>query len=251
MVFIFPVILFLMIGWGAVKLKRMLRQRRQTQQPLPTAPPQATAPRDALPFRLGAWRRGAMYRPQRASTGQRLAPGFRAWVEMALGHEAKLQVWLLALSPEQLQVLVEHLAAYCEQLKVKLTWLTERQLDVAPVLKSTTQEIVVAYCTGLWKATQIKSKLELFIKYQQFTQLTTEQQQQILQRELLARLALQDLVVVQSIAATLIGTETERQAKVIQAIQQVATQDWERFMTIFQNTIQPSVSENSVHHQSR
>lgn len=238
------ILVFLLMGFSTVRLNLTLKKRRQTQESVMTAEAgQETAPPVAQANRMVAWLHGAMPKQWRAPDEDRLTPQFRAWVESALGHEVKLQAWLLALSPHQMQALVEHVAAYCEQLKVKLTWLIERQIDVSPTLKSTAQEIVVAYCTGIWKATQIKSKLHLFIEYQQFTQLTTVQQHQILQRELLARLAAQDLVATQSLAATLTGTEADRQAKVVQAIQQVASKDWERFILIFQT----AVSQNGAH----
>ncbi|MCX6046372.1 MAG: hypothetical protein NT075_14790 [Chloroflexi bacterium] len=233
------IILFVIMGFGTVKLNRALQQRRQIAQSAtsaeagPTATPLATSPN-----RMVTWLNGAIPKAWHVPDEDQLANQFRAWVETGLIHEPTLQTWLLGLSIEQLQAVVEHVSAYCEQLKVELTWLTEQQSAVPPALKSTTQEIVVGYCTGIWKATQIKSKLYLFTEYQQFTQLTAAQQHQILQRELLARLAAQDLVAIPLLAATLTGTEAERQAKVVQAIQQVAIKDWERFTAIFQATEQ-------------
>lgn len=240
----FLIILFVIMGFGTTKLNRALQKRRQTHASSTTAEPgQENAPPVTQTNPTVARLQGVISKLWRKPDENPLAPQFRAWVESALGNEPKLQAWLLALSPEQMQALVEHVAAYCEQLKVQLTWLTEQQIEVPPALKSTAQEIVVSYCTGIWKATQIKTKLQLFTKYQQLTQSTKEQQQQILQRELLARLAVQELVAIQPLAATLTGTQAEQQAKVVQAIQQVATKDWERFVAVFQNT----VSQNGVH----
>lgn len=238
------IILLVIMGFGTVRLNRVLKQRQQANQPLNSAEAGQEAPPAFMPTnRIDMWLNEAISKFQGPPAKTALAPLFRAWVESGLGHEAKLQAWLLTLSPEQMQVLVEHTAAHCEQLKVELSWLIEQQIDVPPALKSTAQEIVVGYCTGLWKATQIKPKLDLFSEYQQFTQLTAEQYQQTRQRELLAYLAAQDMVASQSLAATLTGTEAERQAKVVQAIQQAATADWDRFVPIFQAT----VSQNGAH----
>ncbi|GEM_PF-1794932 len=236
--------LLVIMGFGTVRLNRVLKQRQQANQPLTTTEAgQENLPAFIPTNRIDMWLNDAISKFQGPPAKASLAPQFRAWVESGLGHEAKLQAWLLTLSPEQMQVLVEHTAAHCEQLKVDLSWLLEQQIDVPPALKSTAQEIVVGYCTGLWKATQIKPKLDLFSEYQQFTQLTTEQHQQTLQREFLAHLAAQDMVASQFLVATLTGTEVERQAKVVQAIQQVATEDWDRFVPIFQTT----VSQNGTH----
>ena len=241
---LFLIILLVIMSFGTIKLKRALQQQHQTHESATTAEPgQGNAPPVTQTNPRIAWLQGAISKLRRAPDEDRLAPQFRAWAESALGNEPQLQAWLLTLSPEQMQALVEHVAAYCEQLKVKLTWLTEQQIEVPLALKSTAQEIVVGYCTGIWKATQIKTKLHLFTDYQQFTQPTTEQPQQTLQRELLARLAGQELVAIQPLAATLTGTQAEQQAKVVQAIQQAATKDWERFAAVFQTT----VSQNSLH----
>lgn len=62
---------------------------------------------------------------------------------------------------------------------------------------------------------------------------------------MLARLVTQKLVPSQSLAATFLGTEAERQAKVLEAIQQVAAKDWERFFT----SLQTSASQNGVHEE--
>ncbi len=239
----FLIILLVLMVFGTIKLNRALQKRGQTHEsPTTTEPGQANALPVTQTNPTVAWLQGAISKLRGAPVEDRLSPQFRAWVETALGNEPKLQAWLLTLSPEQMQALVEHIAAYCEQLKVKLTWLTEQQIEVPPALKSTAQEIVVGYCTGIWKATQIKTKLHLFTEYQQFTQPTTEQQQQTQQRELLARLAVRELVTIQPLAATLTGTQAEQQAKVVQAIQQVANKDWDRFVAVFQTT----VSQNGV-----
>jgi len=238
------IILFVIMGFGTFRLNYVLQQRRQAHQALTTAETgQESASSVTQPNPIDSWLTGVISKLQTQPDKDPLVPQFRRWVESALGHEAKLQAWLLTLSPEQMQALVDHIGSHCEQLKVKLTWLTEQQDDVPPVLKNTAQEIVVGYCMGLWKATQIKSKLDLFSEYQQFTQPTKEQQQQAMQRELLARLATQEMVASQSLAATLTGTETERQIKVVQAIQQVATKDWDGFVTIFQTAVSRHVTQ--------
>jgi hypothetical protein len=238
------IVVFLIVGFSTVRLRSVLQQRQQTHQSLTTAEPgQETVAPVVQTNRLDSWLNETISKLQGKPAEDPVAPQFRVWAETALGHEAELQAWLLALSSEQMQALVEHVAAYCEQLKVNLTWLTERQIDVPPALKSTVQEIVVGYCIGIWKATQIKAKLDLFTEYQQLTQSTPQQQRQILQRELLAHLAAQKMVAVEPLAATLTGTEAERQAKVVEAIQQAATKDWERFAIIFQT----AVSQNGLH----
>lgn len=231
-------ILFVIMGFGTVRLNRVLQQRRQAHQALTTAEAgQENARPVTQPNQIDSWLTGIISKLQTQPAKDPLAPQFRRWVESALGHEAKLQAWLLTLSPEQMQILVDHIGSHCEQLKVKLTWLTEQQNDVPPVLKNTAKEIVVGYCMGLWKATQVKAKLDLFSEYQQFTQPTKEQQQQAMQRELLARLVAQEMVASQALAVTLTGTETERQVKVVQAIQEAATKDWDGFVTVFQTTV--------------
>lgn len=241
---LFFIVLFFVMGFSTVRLYRVFQQRQQAPQSLTAAEPGSETTTAVVPTnRLDSWLNETISKLQGKPAEDQLGPHFRAWVETALDQEAELQAWLLALSPEQMHTLVEHIDAYCEQLKVKLSWLTEQSLDVPPALKSTAQEIVVAYCTGLWKATRIKSKLDLFTEYQHLTQPTPQQQQQIMQRKLLACLATQKMVAIESLAATLTGTEAERQAKVVEAIQQAATKDWERFVSVFQST----VSQNGLH----
>lgn len=103
---------------------------------------------------LPAWLRPPWL--QREVVTQALAPRFRAWVERDLGSEAHLQQWLLSLSPDQLQLLVKHLLTHCEQLCVELNWLLEEQPDGSTDLKQAVHEIVVGYCTSVWKAVQMK-----------------------------------------------------------------------------------------------
>lgn len=97
---------------------------------------------------------------QREVVVQKVAPRFRAWVESDLGGEPLIQNWLLSLSPEQLQLLVKHLLTHCEQLSVELNWLLDKQPDVRDDLRQAVHEIVVGYCTGIWKAVQMKPALD-------------------------------------------------------------------------------------------
>jgi hypothetical protein len=97
---------------------------------------------------------------QREMVTQALAPRFRAWVESDLGGETLLQQWLLSLSPAQLQLLVKHLLTHCEQLRVELNWLLEEQPDSSVELKQAVREIVVGYCTSVWKGVQMKPVLD-------------------------------------------------------------------------------------------
>ena len=160
------IILVIAMGFGTVRLHRVLQLRRQAAQALPT--PGEDKGKDAAgtpvtpPTGPQPWLTATIVKLQGKLVVENPAPEFRLWVANALSHEAPLQAWLLSLSPKQMQVLVTHIMAYCEQLTVKLSWLTAGELDIAPALKHSTQEIVITYCTSIWKATQIKEKLNLF-----------------------------------------------------------------------------------------
>ena len=241
------IVLVIAMGFGTVKLNRVLRLRRQAEQALPTTGENKGENEAGTPVTQPSgpqqWLATTITKLQGKPVVDNSALEFRRWVASALNPEAPLQAWLLSLSPQQMEVLVTHIIAYCEQLTVKLSWLTAGELDIAPALKHSTQEIVITYCTSIWKATQIKEKLNLFNEYQQLTKPALQQQQQVLQRELLARLGTQQLVPAERLADTLVGTVAERQAKVVIAIQQAATADWERFSTILQN----KTSQNGSH----
>lgn len=114
---------------------------------------------------------------------------FRDWVACDLGGHPALQAWLLSLPEPVSQALTQGTVRYCVDLKIELSWLAERHVDVAPAVQQAVKAIVVDYLQGCWQAVCHKDGIALFGIYHQLAANPADTRQIDLRRRLFTRLA--------------------------------------------------------------
>ena len=154
---------------------------------------------------------------------------FRDWVACDLGDHPVLQAWLLSLPEPGFLALTQGTVRYCVDLKIELSWLAERHVDVAPAVQQAVKAIVVDYLQGCWQAVCHKDGISLFGIYHQLTTNLAETRQIDLRRRLFTRLAASGLSAPVPAYELIMATERQRQALAAEAIREAATKDWDTF----------------------
>jgi len=186
----------------------------------------------ALPGALWAAFRTALGRARRAILEPfrkhlALPAKFRAWVADDLGGDPALQAWLLSLPEPAFRALTQGAVRYCADLKIELSWLAERHVDVAPPVRQAAQAIVADYLHGCWRAVRHKNDIILFGLYRQLVARPADSRHADLRRRLFNRLTTLDLAGAVPAHELIMATERQRQALVAKAIREAAAKDWE------------------------
>jgi len=154
---------------------------------------------------------------------------FRDWVARDLGDHPALQAWLLSLPEPGFQALTQGTVRYCVDLKIELSWLAERHVDVAPAVQQAVKAIVVDYLQGCWQAVCHKDGIALFGIYHQLAANLADSRQIDLRRRLFTRLAASGLSAPVPPYELIMASERQRQALAAEAIREAATKDWDTF----------------------
>lgn len=186
------------------------------------------------------------------SANAEMVTRFRDWVTRDLDNERELQSWLLTLPEAGITLLVNHIAAFCQELNFDLAWLLEQKVTVAPELKRAMEGAIIDYCNACRSAVPVQKQAKLFIEYQQLLKNDNSKATQALRRTLYANLAEQGLAPAPS-AAFIAATEAERQQQTIATIEQVAAKDWPQFAQVFHATLTPNgvpLPSQNGHHRN-
>lgn len=228
--------LVLILGGLSLVLQRELQRRQQAGD--------ATPWRDMLNQtgqRLGAWGNQVEETVTRAMTPDAVAlvPDFKAWVanELKAKDEKDLQKWLQNLPEEALRALVVQLDDYCRERGVSLKWLLEGQLKADPEAHAAVTEAVKTFCRLCFDAVQIQDEVQSFRKYRETLTRFQRGEKQELAQQLLGKLREAKLVE-DAPPNIVLGPAEERYGYVIEAIQQAAQRDRERFSRIWQETLE-------------
>ncbi len=154
---------------------------------------------------------------------------FRDWVACDLGDHPALQAWLLSLPEPGFQALTQGTVRYCVDLKIELSWLAERHLDVAPPVQQAAKAIVVDYLQGCWQAVCHKDGIALFGIYHQLAANLADTRQIDLRRRLFTRLAASGLSAPVPPYELIMASERQRQVLAAKAIREAAAKDWDAF----------------------
>ncbi|MFM8330909.1 MAG: hypothetical protein ACKN9T_04415 [Candidatus Methylumidiphilus sp.] len=158
---------------------------------------------------------------------QSLPAKFRAFAADDLGGNPAMQAWLLSLPEPAFQALTQGAVRYCADLKIDLSWLAERHIDVAPPVRQAARAIVADYLHGCWLAVRNKKGIVLFGVYQQLVAEPADSRHTDLRRRLFNRVTTLGLAGPVPAHELIMATERQRQALAIKAIREAAAKDWE------------------------
>ncbi len=154
---------------------------------------------------------------------------FRDWVACDLGDHPALQAWLLSLPEPGFQALTQGTVRYCVDLKIELSWLAERHVDVAPPVQQAVKAIVVDYLHGCWRAVCHRKSIALFGLYRQLVAEPTDSRHIDLRRQAFKRVTALGLAAPIPAYELIMASERQRQVLAAKAIRETATKDWDTF----------------------
>jgi len=157
---------------------------------------------------------------------------FRAWAASDLGGNPALQAWLLSLPEPGFQALTQGTARYCTDLKIELSWLAERHIDVAPPVRQATRAIVTDYLQGCWQAVCHKNDIALFSLYHQLVANPADSRHIDLRRRLFTRLTVLGMAGPVPAYELIMASERQRQTLAAKAIREAAAKDWNAFAKV-------------------
>jgi hypothetical protein len=162
-----------------------------------------------------------------------LPDGFRAWAATELGDKPDLQAWLLSLPEPGFRALTEGTVRYCADLKIELSWLTERHTDVAPPVREATSVIVTDYLEGCWRAVCHKNAIALFGLYRKLVAEPADSRHIDLRRQTFNRVTALGLAAPVPAYELIMASERQRQSLAAKAIREAAAADWDAFAQAF------------------
>jgi hypothetical protein len=157
---------------------------------------------------------------------------FRAWAERSLGDNPQLQSWLLSLPEEGFKALTQRVAAFCADLGLRLSWLAERHLEVAPGLQQDMQTIVVHYLEACRQGIHHQGEIVLFSHYQKLIADPADSRHRDIRRRLFTRLIADSLAEPLPAYELIMASELQRQALAAKTIREVAGKDWQALAEI-------------------
>lgn len=225
MTFLIWIIVIALVGIVGLGLTRRWEAR---QQAAPAAPATDAPPTDAETgvSQLTTALRKGISQLQSNLFGAKpatLAPRFRAWAGKALVNEPQLQQWLAGLSDEQLNVLGQHIATFCQEMGFDLNWVLDQEFAQQPRLTRGSNHIVINYCQACLQAVELQEELEPYRRLRQYEQNPNSRQNREFGQALFGKFAEKGLTAI-SLADHLALSEPERQQQIIATVRQAATE---------------------------
>lgn len=162
---------------------------------------------------------------------------FRQWVRTELSHEPELRTWLLELPEFGFELLTSHIAEFCDEMNMDLTWLVERHMDVAAELKEATQAAIIDYCYACKKAVAVQGEAHIFAHYYNLTMNPDDQSGSELQRNLFSELTERGLATTPTPSQLIHASPKETREQAVHSIQEAAAKDWPQFADILRKTV--------------
>lgn len=167
---------------------------------------------------------------------------FRAWVASDLDGHGELQHWLLGLPDDGFKALTQRVVAFCTDLNIRLSWLVERHLDVAPELRRSVRAIVLNYLEVCREAIGHQAEIGIFRSYYDAVARPADARHQNLRRILFTRLTAAGLTEPLPSYELIMASELQRQALAAKAIREAAGKDWPAFAAILREALEPAAS---------
>jgi hypothetical protein len=169
---------------------------------------------------------------------EELAKKFQAWAGSALTTKEKgLKSWIEDLSLEEAKVFAGQVDAFCADMNMDLAWLVDEKLDKDPQLEKAAKSIVISYCVACWEAMQAQNDFKVFTTYQSMIDKPSTKANQALSQKLFTELVKQDMAPAIS-PELFVASEKEKQAQVMESIQQAADSNQAKFNTIFKQVLE-------------
>lgn len=226
MTFLFWLIVIALVGVVGLGLSRRWEARQQAAQADPAPETPATEPDPGVVTHLTTTLRNGISQLQTNLFGAKpatVAPKLRAWVGKALGNEPQLQHWLAGLSDEQLNVLGQHIATFCQEMGFELNWVLDQELALQPRLAHGSNKIVINYCQACLQAVELQEELEPYRRLRQYEQNPHSRQNREFGQALFGKFAEKGLTAI-SLADHLALSEPERRQQIIATVRQAATE---------------------------
>ncbi len=148
--------------------------------------------------------------------------------------------WLDVLSEEELKAFTQRIVNFCSGLNFELEWLLGDQLDNDQALRESLAELVLLYATVSWKAVDAQDDIKVFETFQDWK----SGKQKPLTQKLFSRLVTKELIAAPS-TDLFLASEKERQAYMVEAINQFAETNKEVLNTTLEEIIKADASADT------
>jgi hypothetical protein len=169
---------------------------------------------------------------------------FRAWIDNDLKENPALRDWLLSLPNEGFAMLTDRVVKFCADLNIRLSWLVQGEIAVAPPLRQAVKTIVVDYLEVCWEALRHQADIGIFDKYHALISHPADARYRDARRALFTRLIAEGLAEPLPTYELIMASELQRQSMAARAIREAAAKDWVRFGQIFAEVL----AERAGHH---
>jgi len=226
MTFLFWIIVIALMGFVGLGLTRRWEARQQAAQAAPAPDELPAAPAPGVATHLTNTLRTGVNQLQTTLFGPKpdaVAPQFRVWMTQALANEPQLQHWLAGLSDEQLNVLGQHIATFCQEMGFELQWLLDQAFAQQPRLLHGSNKIVINYCQACLLAVELQAELEPYRRLRQYEENPHSRQNREFGQALFGKFAEKGLTTI-SLAEHLALSEPERRQQIVATVRQATAE---------------------------
>ncbi|MBX3012664.1 MAG: hypothetical protein KF832_14205 [Caldilineaceae bacterium] len=239
-VYFILIVALLSLGFMA----RGWKQRLRLGQPKSTAstgePSTNSHAPTPMPLQVRATQTLAALR-ERFSRGAQpdLALRFRAWVTATLTEDADVQRWLQRLPPDALLAFTQQVAEFCDEMGFQLADLVDGTLNQMPATADKAKAIVVSYCRANYQAAGAQADFDALKRFFRYVHAPAQKENQQFGQALYARLVQKQAAPPPSFD-TAMASATQRQAYILNAIQQAAAQQPQIFTAALKEVVAQS-----------
>ena len=149
---------------------------------------------------------------------------------------SEFKEWLAALEPEEVQTLMNQVAAFGSPFEFNLVWLLDEQLDNNTQLKQTLEETVALYCMAKFKIDLVADDIQAFVALQAWEKNPNNKKQHKFNQDLFTKLVDEGLTP-PAPPNLFLASDKRRQKHAVAAIQEVAKENPDAFNAALKDVV--------------